>query len=294
MSKFTEKEMETVSTVVDMLSSKVNNGYKRAIENDTLPYELKANKEMNELFIKAVNTFDIIAKKLKDNNPGDLSLDEWDSFGLLCTQFIFDCKSKGGLLESFGETVGYALINIFDKKRKEILNNSSYTAVNQNSYNNSIYNNDEIVMIKDMFKIIEENDVEPFLEQNSQYDYANTYDSGKRKMLENRIDELTTDEKKVLYEATRYTIYYLEKCIIDGVKSMQFDRNKLNGYYNRFIKQFKQDSKSEGCYIATAVYGDYDSPEVITLRRFRDQYLLKRSWGKNLYHYIINIVHLLL
>lgn len=281
MSKFTNEEMEIVSAVVDMLSSKVNGGYKRAIENDTLPYEFKSNKEMNELFIKAVNTFDIIAKKLEDNNPGDLSLDEWDSLGLLCTQFIFDCKSKGGFLLSLGESVGYALINIFDKKRKEILDNSSNTS-NHDSYNNAIYanNEDEKVMIKDMFNIIEGNDVEPFLEQNSQYDYANSYYSGKRKMLENRINELTSDEKKVLYESTKYTIYYLEKCVIDGVKSMQFDRNKLNGYYNRFIKQFKQDTKSEGCYIATAIYGDYNSPEVITLRRFRDQYLLERSWGK--------------
>ena len=35
-------------------------------------------------------------------------------------------------------------------------------------------------------------------------------------------------------------------------------------------------SSSQGCYIATAVYGSYDCPEVWTLRRFRD-YSLKKS-----------------
>lgn len=34
-----------------------------------------------------------------------------------------------------------------------------------------------------------------------------------------------------------------------------------------------------GCYIATSVYGSYDAPNVIVLRRFRDNFLLKRKWG---------------
>ena len=32
-------------------------------------------------------------------------------------------------------------------------------------------------------------------------------------------------------------------------------------------------SSSDGCYIATAVYGSYDCPEVWMLRRFRDEVL---------------------
>lgn len=37
------------------------------------------------------------------------------------------------------------------------------------------------------------------------------------------------------------------------------------------------DTSSAGCYIATAVYGSYDCPEVWTLRRFRD-YTLAETW----------------
>jgi hypothetical protein len=36
------------------------------------------------------------------------------------------------------------------------------------------------------------------------------------------------------------------------------------------------------CYIATAVYGDYNAPEVIVLRKFRDERLSKSFLGRAL------------
>ena len=39
-------------------------------------------------------------------------------------------------------------------------------------------------------------------------------------------------------------------------------------------------SSGEGCYIATCVYGSYDAPEVLTLRRFRDEILKKHRLGR--------------
>lgn len=38
--------------------------------------------------------------------------------------------------------------------------------------------------------------------------------------------------------------------------------------------------KKEGCYIATAVYGSYDAPQVLTLRRYRDETLAKSVLGR--------------
>ena len=39
-------------------------------------------------------------------------------------------------------------------------------------------------------------------------------------------------------------------------------------------------SSNNGCFIATACYGDYDAPEVLVLRRYRDQVLLKSRPGR--------------
>lgn len=40
-----------------------------------------------------------------------------------------------------------------------------------------------------------------------------------------------------------------------------------------------------GCYIATMVYGSYEHPKVIILRRFRDGFLAKSQWGRNFINY---------
>ena len=39
-------------------------------------------------------------------------------------------------------------------------------------------------------------------------------------------------------------------------------------------------SNQGGCYVATAVYGSYDCPEVWTLRRFRDNVLAETWYGR--------------
>lgn len=40
--------------------------------------------------------------------------------------------------------------------------------------------------------------------------------------------------------------------------------------------------KTGGCYIATAVYGDYDAPEVVVLRRWRDTKLRASALGRQM------------
>ena len=42
----------------------------------------------------------------------------------------------------------------------------------------------------------------------------------------------------------------------------------------------KAKTKSKGCYVATAVYGSYDCPQVWVLRRFRDNFLDKHWIGR--------------
>lgn len=49
---------------------------------------------------------------------------------------------------------------------------------------------------------------------------------------------------------------------------------------NEYAKKLLMpETKSGGCYVATAVYGSYDCPEVWTLRRFRDSTLASTWYG---------------
>lgn len=54
-------------------------------------------------------------------------------------------------------------------------------------------------------------------------------------------------------------------------------------------KKRSQTSNTGGCYIATMAYGDYDHPQVLELRRFRDEVLLRNDFGKILVKFYYTI-----
>lgn len=61
--------------------------------------------------------------------------------------------------------------------------------------------------------------------------------------------------------------------------------NKIEQYFREQqpdskLEFTKPNTSSVGCYVATAVYGSYDCPEVWTLRRFRDQRLGETGLGR--------------
>lgn len=70
-------------------------------------------------------------------------------------------------------------------------------------------------------------------------------------------------------------------------------RNYYNGN-NSTLNSIHSKLNPSGCYIATMAYGDYNHPQVLILRNFRDSYLEKREWGrifiKYYYHYSPKLV----
>lgn len=89
-----------------------------------------------------------------------------------------------------------------------------------------------------------------------------------RKMVDNRYGAMIREfEPDYVMPAPNY----------DGFPEMHItimkDREKKSG--------IKTDDSSGGCYVATAVYGSYDCPEVWTLRRFRDYTLAKTWYGRS-------------
>ena len=57
-----------------------------------------------------------------------------------------------------------------------------------------------------------------------------------------------------------------------------FVENHQNGIWKEYdLENASSSKKGGGCYVATAVYGSYDCPQVWTLRRYRD-YTLAETW----------------
>lgn len=79
--------------------------------------------------------------------------------------------------------------------------------------------------------------------------------------------------------------FYQYCCVIpkgveasEVLKELQQECNRR--YPNAEINFYFPSSSNQGCYIATAVYGSYDCPEVWTLRRFRDNALRLTWYGR--------------
>lgn len=68
--------------------------------------------------------------------------------------------------------------------------------------------------------------------------------------------------------------------VINSIKStMESTRAKQNENAEAITK-----ATSSGCYVATAVYGSYDCPQVWTLRRYRDYTLAETWYGRAFIH----------
>jgi hypothetical protein len=71
----------------------------------------------------------------------------------------------------------------------------------------------------------------------------------------------------------------------------QVNADIINGY-NEKIKKYNPSYEPPvinmggggGCYVATAVYGSYDCPQVWTLRRYRDYTLAETWYGRAFVH----------
>ncbi len=59
---------------------------------------------------------------------------------------------------------------------------------------------------------------------------------------------------------------------------------KLQEIEPDYIPPVQEQKNSGGCYVATAVYGSYDCPQVWTLRRYRDYTLAETWYGRAFIH----------
>lgn len=64
------------------------------------------------------------------------------------------------------------------------------------------------------------------------------------------------------------------------VSTQKFCSRKCEAEYDdKYGVDYKQEPG--GCFVATAVYGNYDHPVVLDLRYFRDHFLDQKKWGRS-------------
>jgi len=101
--------------------------------------------------------------------------------------------------------------------------------------------------------------------------YPTTLEDGDKHLQQN-INFITLETEN------SYRFLRLIDEILSGT-SFEDAVNVIEGIENK-SKKVDGKPKREGCYIATMVYGDYNSEEVILLRAYRDNKLIQNNFGK--------------
>lgn len=125
--------------------------------------------------------------------------------------------------------------------------------------------------------------------------FANTYDNATKiaaiLLLKERVNEawdVTTTIGSMDLRQDFRTRYTQNRTSLSNLKTQLAAVNTGGG------RSSGGSSGSSGCYIATMAYGDYDHPQVMILRQFRDEVLDKSALGKwfikTYYHYSPKLV----
>jgi hypothetical protein len=125
--------------------------------------------------------------------------------------------------------------------------------------------------------------------------FANTYDNATKVaailLLKERVNEawdVTTTIGSMDLRQDFRTRYTQNRTSLSNLKTQLAAVNTGGG------RSSGGSSGSSGCYIATMAYGDYDHPQVMILRQFRDEVLDKSAFGKwfikTYYHYSPKLV----
>ncbi len=100
-------------------------------------------------------------------------------------------------------------------------------------------------------------------------------------IIEQSLSTYFGNEKSLILNAQKKAYSYIcdkPKCFNESFFTRECNRLKNEIKSKDPNCEVKEESKG-GCYVATAVYGSYDCPQVWTLRRYRDNTLAKTWYG---------------
>ena len=99
---------------------------------------------------------------------------------------------------------------------------------------------------------------------------------GEIKKLINKISKIKGNKEAIKYKNET------KRSLLDNLKVIKENEStQRSNEFDRLIRPKPPvNTNSGGCYIATMAYGDYDHPQVLELRRFRDEILQKSLFGR--------------
>ena len=92
-----------------------------------------------------------------------------------------------------------------------------------------------------------------------------------RKQQEMFEDDLDDPDYKRMYDKNAEEIIKIQEAFIGNAEEDIL----------KHMKKVQQPLEDDGCYIATMVYGDYEHPQVLVLRGFRDSFLAHSLLGRS-------------
>lgn len=142
-------------------------------------------------------------------------------------------------------------------------------------FHNELFRNIDFLILTSSFKPV------AFIEINDP-----THNDSSRIKRDIKVKEICEEAGiSIITFWTKYGVNqdYIDKKINEAIsngypKRITHSHNDDEDYTPR--KSSKSQMSKEGCYIATCVYGSYDCPEVLTLRRYRDNILRKNLFGR--------------
>lgn len=232
-----------------------------------------------------------IARRAKDNNNGENALKYYDMI-LIKDPSSWEANFyvvyfRAMLCKIFEiQNAAISIINCIDSTLNLIKNNLPNTG-QQNQAISEIYL--QLINISEMLYNGAENhynNIDISIKDNYVQEYVNNVSSATDIMylFGNNLVYLFGDNYGIIASESWKKGITMHNGYMRSLQDKESNKNlilqyaeKIKIYDSNYQPPIVDTSSSSGCYIATAVYGSYDCPEVWVLRRYRD-YTLSEAW----------------
>jgi uncharacterized small protein (DUF1192 family) len=177
-----------------------------------------------------------------------------------------------------------------NKLKTDVLSISCETGINESvAYIKNEMTISEINEVSQhFFDLLKENNKHILIEKKEQELEQSLLEGKVSKANERMKIANQTNKVEVLLYLSKDRSYKVQECVFNNKNTPEDVRNKLRKEISAKQKQAKENydklfsgsNNNNWCFVATACYGNYNAPEVLVLRKYRDENLLTNLFGK--------------